>query len=156
LHYHSIFVMVPSYAPVTAIDLVTMDHTVHRAPYFFALTPRSGSTRTSDDFDCIAFPNSFHSPLSAVYSQYLRGQRHNLHETLLPQFAGHRTKDPRPLGISALIQDDSGVVVKFDVRAIPAMNLFGCTHNHCPHNVPLLDRTTGRRAFDRGHNLVAY
>ena len=43
LHYHSIFVMIPGYAPVTAIDLVTMEHTVHRTPYFFALTPRSGS-----------------------------------------------------------------------------------------------------------------
>jgi hypothetical protein len=70
---------------------------------------------TGDDQHCIAATYFHHTT-----SHYFRGQGNYPHETLVPQFPGYRPKDSSASGQPVILNDNGGVVVELDVRAVGA------------------------------------
>src|SRR3954462_4142032 len=93
-------------------------------------------------------------------SEHLRGQRDDLHEAAVAQFAGHRPEDARAAGVVLRVDDHGGVLVEGDVGAVVAPEgLLGAYH-HGGDDLALLDRAlrVGRldgRRDDVPHARVA-
>src|SRR3954469_24486958 len=62
-------------------------------------------------------------------SEHLRRQRDNFHELLVAQFAADRTEDPGAPGVTVVAQDDGGVLVEPDVRAVRTAALLDRAHD---------------------------
>src|SRR5919204_6692383 len=67
---------------------------------------------------------------ATVTSQDLRCQRNDLHVVAFAQLSGDRPKDARPFRIVLVLEDNGGVIVEADVRAISSTVLFRLAHDH--------------------------
>src|ERR1700761_8419811 len=90
-----------------------------------------------------------------LHLQHLRGERDDLHEALLPQFAADRPEDASSARVVVGLDDDGGVLVELDVAAIGAAALLDGAHHHGLHHLTTLDVATGDGVFDRRHDDVA-
>ena len=91
-------------------------------------------------------------------SQHFRRERDDLHELLLAQLAGDRPEHARPDRLALVGDQDRGVVVEADVRAVPPALVPARPHDHRPDDTlaVLLDERRIRRALlDRGRDDVA-
>src|SRR5713226_4071584 len=113
-----------------------------------------------DHLDVIALANLNGVPFRSFVSQChvlpnLRSQRNDLREFLLAQFARHRAEYARPNGFARIVDQNRGVVVKPDVRAILAPPLFSHPHHHRFHYGSFFDLAFRCRFLYRGGNHVA-
>src|SRR4051812_43028767 len=96
------------------------------------------------------------SPLRTclAMSHHLRREGDDLHVVLLPQLAGDGPEDARALGVPVLLDEDDGVGIELDVRAVrPAGRLGGADH-HGLGLVALLDLGARERLLDRDKHAV--
>src|SRR5262245_55628655 len=63
------------------------------------------------------------SPFLSFTSDHLRGERHDLHELLLPELPTDGPEDAGPAGVHLVVDQDGGVLVEADVAAIGAAPL---------------------------------
>src|SRR5262245_9698097 len=87
-------------------------------------------------------------------SEHLRRQRDDLHEPLVAQLAAHRAEDARAARLAVLPQDDRGVLVELDVRAVGTTTLLGGTHDHGLDDVALLHVAARDGVLDRADDDV--
>src|SRR4051794_18773682 len=87
-------------------------------------------------------------------SEHLRRQRNNLHELLVPQFPAHRAEDARTPGVAVVPQNDGGILVEPDVRAVRTATLLDRAHDDRLDDVTLLHVTAGDRVLHRGDDDV--
>src|SRR5256885_10091343 len=95
------------------------------------------------------------SPFLTFTSHHLRSQRDDLHVALPPQLAPDRAEDARTARIAALLDDDGGVLVELDVRAVGPPLLLGGTDDDRPDDVALLHAGARDGVLDGGHDDVA-
>src|SRR5579859_5799722 len=88
--------------------------------------------------------------------QDLRSERDDLHEVALTQLAGHRAEDARAAGVVGGGQQDRGVLVEADQRAVGALELFGHSHHDRLDDLALLDLAARLRRLDGGRDDVAH
>src|SRR6058998_2465146 len=88
-------------------------------------------------------------------SKDLRRERDDLHEVSLAKLACDRPEDPRPAWLVLRIQQDCGVVVEANERAIGAAVLLRLTNDHRPHDLALLHARVRDRVLHRGDEDVA-
>src|SRR5271163_1604940 len=100
-----------------------------------------------DDEDGVTFVD--------LHLQHLRGQRDDLHEALLPQFAADRPENAGSARVVVGFDDDGGVLVELDVAAVRAAALLDGAHHHGLHHFTALDVAAGDGFFDRRHDDVA-
>src|SRR6478609_5588935 len=81
-------------------------------------------------------------------SEHLRCERDDLHEPLVAQLAAHGAEDAGAAGLAVLPQDDRGVLVELDVRAVGTAALLGGAHDHGLDDVALLDAAAGDGVLD--------
>src|SRR3954452_17889908 len=72
--------------------------------------------------------------------EHLRGERDDLHEVALAQLARHGAEDARAARVVLRVDDDRGVRVEGDVRAVLAAVLLLRAHDDGRDDVALLDR----------------
>src|SRR5919198_6053090 len=92
--------------------------------------------------------------LASVISEHLRGQRNDLHVILVAQLARHRAENARPARVVLVAQDDRGVVVEADVRAVRPAELLVRPDDHRPHDFALFDRRVRDRRLDRADDDI--
>jgi hypothetical protein len=91
-----------------------------------------------------------------VHLNHLARQTHDLHEVPLAELPSHRPKDPSPLGIPLLIDNDRGIAIKSHVAPIfPARRLF-CTNHYRPNHCPLFEIATRDHTFHAADNNVTH
>src|SRR6202012_4329890 len=90
-----------------------------------------------------------------LHLQHLRGQRNDLHEALLPQFAADRPENAGSARVVVGFDDDGGVLVELDVAAVGAAALLDGPHHDGLHHFTALDVAAGDGVFDRRHDYVA-
>src|SRR5262245_33803542 len=94
--------------------------------------------------------------LISILLQHFRGQRNDLHELLVTQFACYRPKDTRTTRVLPIrIQNHSGVVVEADIGAVFASPFFRQAHDHSVHNLALLDCALRRSRFNGRHYHIS-
>src|SRR5262245_33041172 len=81
------------------------------------------------------------SPLTmrAGMSEDLRRERDDLHEVAVAQLARDGTEDARPARVVLRVDDDGGVLVEGDVRAVVAAEGLLRPHDDRGHDLALLD-----------------
>src|SRR5687767_1547219 len=62
--------------------------------------------------------------------QNLRGQRDDLHVLLLAELARHGAEDARRARLACVVDDDDGVLIEADVRAVLAARLLRGANDH--------------------------
>src|SRR3954454_15741450 len=87
-------------------------------------------------------------------SEHLRCERDDLHEPLVAQLAAHGAEDARAARLAVLPQDDRGVPVELDVRAVGTPALLGGAHDDRPDDIALLHATAGDGVLDRADDHV--
>src|SRR5215207_336043 len=88
--------------------------------------------------------------------QGFRRERHDLQVAPVTQFACYRPEDARSTRVlQVVVQNNSGVIVKTDVRAIIAAVFFRNAHDHSLHYIALFDAAVRCRGFHRPHHNVA-
>src|SRR5713226_2527897 len=122
--------------------------------------PTLAGVFSGNHLDVIALANLNGVPFGSFVSQChvlpnLRSQRNDLREFLLAQFARHRAEYARPNGFARIVDQNRGVVVKPDVRAILAPPLFSHPHHHRFHYGSFFDLAFRCRFLYRGGNHVA-
>src|SRR5215212_1198260 len=88
-------------------------------------------------------------------SEHLRRQRDDLHEPLVAQLAPDRAEDARAARLAVLPQDDRGVLVELDVRAVGPAALLDGAHDDGLDDVALLHVAARDRVLDRADDDVA-
>src|SRR5881394_1252906 len=91
-----------------------------------------------------------------ITSNHFRRERDDLHELLVPQLARHGTEDPRATRILFLVDDDNGVRVEAQIRAVAASDRLAGANHHRIHDVAFFHRAVRRRFFDVGLDDVAH
>src|SRR5699024_3256925 len=86
---------------------------------------------------------------------HLRSQRDDLHELLVAQLAAHGAEDAGTTGLAVGLEDDGGVLVEADVRAIRATTLLDGADDDGLDHITLLDVAARDRILDGGDDLVA-
>src|SRR5919107_6227637 len=89
------------------------------------------------------------SSVRSFISEHLRGERDDLHEPAVAQLARHRPEDARPARVVLCVDDDRGVLVEGDVRAVLAPELLLRAHDDGLHDLALLDRPLRVGLLDR-------
>jgi hypothetical protein len=102
---------------------------------------------TGDNQHGIIFPN-FH--LKNLWSQ-----RNNFRKFFVTQLTRDRTENAGPLGIIFVADNDSGILVKPDVRTIDPAVRVSAAHDHGTDNITFLYRSTRRGPFYRSDDDVA-
>src|SRR5439155_24537370 len=93
--------------------------------------------------------------VDAGHLQHLRGERDDLHEPLLAQFAGNRPEDARAAGVLLFVEDHDRVVVETDVGAVgPSAFLRGANDDRADA-LALLHGTAGERVLHGADDHVA-
>src|SRR5262249_21238631 len=87
--------------------------------------------------------------------QHLRGERNNLHEPLVPQLTADRAEDTGTARVPTVLDDDGGVLVEADVRAVRAALLLRGTHDDGLDHVALLHAGAGDGVLHGGHDDIA-
>src|SRR5579859_515590 len=103
--------------------------------------PRSApamTTTSSPFFTCNLF----------ITSNHLRRERDNFHEFLLAQFAGDRAENTRAARVVFLVNDDNGVAVEPQIRAIVAPDGLAGADDDRVHHVALFHRAVRRGFLD--------
>src|ERR1700712_2961559 len=92
--------------------------------------------------------------LTFIWLQHLRRERDDPHEALVAQFAADRAEDAGPARLAVVLDDDGGVLVELDVRAVRAALLLDGAHHDGLDDVAALH--SGRRdgLLDGGHDDV--
>ena len=75
--------------------------------------------------------------------EHLRGERDDLHEILLAQFAGDRSENAGAARIQILVDDDDRVVVEAQVAAVLAPDRLPGADDDCADDFALLNRPAG-------------
>src|SRR2546421_12928262 len=88
-------------------------------------------------------------------SHHLRGERDDFHVALPPQLPADRPEDARTARVAALLDDDGGVLVELDVRAVGAPLLLGGADDDRPDDVALLHAGARDGVLDGRHDAVA-
>src|SRR4051812_4321747 len=88
--------------------------------------------------------------------EHLRRERHDLHEVALAQLARDRPEDAGAARVVLRVDDDGGVLVEGDVRAVLAAVLLLRTDHDSGHDLALLHRPLGVRGLDRGLDDVTH
>src|SRR5215207_5654090 len=88
-------------------------------------------------------------------SDHLRGERDDLHELLVAKFTADRPEDAGAAGLPVVLQDDGGVLVELDVRAVGTTGLLDGADDDRLDDVALLDVATGDRVLDGRDDGVA-
>src|SRR5258708_7427568 len=83
-----------------------------------------------------------------ITSNHFRRERDNLHEFLLAQLPGDRAEDARPARVVFLVNDDNGVAVEAQVRAVIAPDGLAGADDDRVHHVTLFHRAVGRGFLD--------
>src|SRR5690606_25283639 len=86
----------------------------------------------------------------AITSKDLGRQRHDLHELLGPQLAGHRSEDARADGLELVVEQHRGVAVEADQRAVGPAHALGGAHHDGVVDLAFLD-PTARLGFLDAH-----
>src|SRR4051812_31424143 len=87
--------------------------------------------------------------------EHLRRERDDLHEVALAQLARDGPEDAGPARVVLRVDDDGGVLVEGDVRAVLAAVLLLRAHDDGGHDVALLDRPLRVGLLDRRLDDVA-
>src|SRR6478736_9269735 len=88
-------------------------------------------------------------------SDHLRCERDDLHELLVAKLTTDRSEDAGAAGLPVVLQDDGGVLVELDVRAVgTARLLLGADDDGLDH-IALLDVSTRDRVLDGRDDGVA-
>src|SRR5690606_7192182 len=115
--------------------------------------PRTGRGRGHPFSHAACFASST-PPAAPPNLKHLRSQGNNPHEILLPQLAGDRSKDAGPPRVLLLVDDDRGVFVEADVRAVRALHrTLGPDHHRLDH-VALLDDPAGGRLLHGSYDNI--
>src|SRR5262245_12267749 len=88
-------------------------------------------------------------------SEHLRRERDDLHEPLVTQLAADGAEDARAARLTVLPQDDRGVLVELDVRAVRTATLLGGADDDGLDHVALLHVAAGDGVLDRADDDVA-
>src|SRR5262249_42179476 len=87
--------------------------------------------------------------------QHLWSQADDLHEVLLAQLTRDGAEDARPARVRLLVDEDGGVLVEADERAVaPAEGLLRAPDDRT-HDFALLHRALGRGGLHRSNDDVA-
>src|SRR5690606_28177395 len=89
-------------------------------------------------------------------SEHLRRKADDLHEVLRPQLAHDRPEDTGADRLALVVQDDGGVAVETDGRAVFATDFLGGAHDDGLADVALLHAAFRNRLLDRHHDDVAH
>src|SRR5580692_5027404 len=89
-----------------------------------------------------------------LHLEHLRRQRDVPHEALLPQLTANRAEDAGATRISAVPDQDGGVLVEADVGTVCAAALLAGTYYDRLDDVALLDASPGQRVLDGRHDDV--
>src|SRR6266496_2321938 len=137
--------------PLAPLSLPAMTTTV--SP-FLIFMPRSPFHRCAGrpKTDCCAewFARSARSR-----SEHLRRQADDLHKPLVAQLATHWAEDAGTAGVATVLDDDGGILVEPDVRAVGTPPLLGGADDDRLDDVTLLHTRTRNGVLDRGHDDVA-
>src|SRR5262245_26124076 len=87
-------------------------------------------------------------------SQHFRGERNDLHEAALAQFAGNRTEHAGPDRLALIVDEHGGVPVEPDVAAVAAPLLLHRANDHGLHDLTFLHVGLGRRFLHRGGDHI--
>src|SRR4051794_8334730 len=87
--------------------------------------------------------------------EHLRREADDLHEVAVAQLAGDRAEDARAPRVVLRVDDDGGVLVEGDVRAVLAPELLLRTHDDGLDDLALLDRALRIGLLDRRRDDVA-
>src|SRR5947207_6788382 len=93
--------------------------------------------------------------LTFMALHHLRRQRDDFHVALPPQLPADRAEDTRTTRVAALLDDDGGVLVELDVRAVGAPLLLGGADDDGPDDVALLHAGTRDGVLDGRHDDIA-
>src|SRR6188508_2799668 len=88
-------------------------------------------------------------------SEDLRCQRDDLHEIALAQLPRYRSEDAGAARIVGGIDQDGGILVERDERAVPPAELLASADHDCLDDLALLDRALRRGALDGPDDDVA-
>ena len=86
---------------------------------------------------------------------HLRCQRDDLHELLVAKLATDRSEDAGATGVPVVLQDDGGVLIELDVRAVGTTGLLHGADDDGLDDVALLDVAAGDRVLDGRDDDVA-
>src|SRR6185437_5028140 len=89
-----------------------------------------------------------------LHLEHLRRQRDDPHEALLPQLTADRAEDASAARISAVPDQDGGVLVEADIGTVCAAAFLTGTHYDRLDDVALLDASPGQRVLDGRHDDV--
>src|SRR5271166_3290419 len=89
-----------------------------------------------------------------LHLQHLRGQRDDLHESLLTQFAADRPEDAGPARVVVGLDDHRGVLVELDVAAVGTPALLDGTHHDGLDDVTAFDVAARNGVLDGGDDDV--
>src|SRR5215218_9993469 len=87
--------------------------------------------------------------------EHLRREADDLHEVAVAQLAGDRPEDARAPRVVLRVDDDGGVLVEGDVRAVVTPELLLRAHDDRLHDLALLDRALRVGLLDRRGDDVA-
>jgi hypothetical protein len=83
-----------------------------------------------------------------LFLKDLWSQGDDLHEPFGPKFPGNRAENSSSNGIPLWIDEDSRVVIKFDVRTIKTFHLFLRPDNDGTSHIPFSNLGIGKGIFD--------
>src|SRR5215204_62025 len=78
-------------------------------------------------------------------------ERDDAHEPLVPQLPANGTEDAGAAGLLLFVDEDGGVLVEADVRAVGPPLLLLHADDDAPHDVAPLDRRPGDGVLHGGH-----
>src|SRR5262249_25121326 len=107
-------------------------------------------------FGAFVLPRNHQDGVALVdlHLQNLRGQRDDLHESLLTQFAADRAEDAGTTGVVVRLDDHRRVLVELDVAAIGEPALLDGADHDCLDAVTPLDVAAGNGVLDGGDDDV--
>src|SRR6266581_3261847 len=99
----------------------------------------------------VALANLVHD----LTSENFRRQRNDLHEAFGPELAGHRAEDAGADRLKLVVEQDRGIAIELDQRAVGAPHALGGAHHHRVVDLALLDASARRRVLDTDLDDVA-
>src|SRR6266581_104275 len=124
-------------------DLLVIDAAQHRAALALVLA--------GYDDHAVALANLVHD----LTSENFRRQRNDLHEAFGPELAGHRAEDAGADRLKLVVEQDRGIAIELDQRAVGAPHALGGAHHHRVVDLALLDASARRRVLDTDLDDVA-
>src|SRR3954447_26330754 len=98
---------------------------------------------------------SLHLDPTPCALQRLRRQRHDLHERFVAELAGNWPKDAGAPRIAVRPDQDGGIVVETNMRAVSTAIFFGCPDDDRTDNLAFLGVAAGIGILDRCDDHIA-